>query len=163
MMNTEAKAPDDLMIREAATDFEQNVFRTALRNPENTEPVTYYLFADTHMFSRLVGFIQDRFEGKYGSRVEEPDSVETMVRKIRAKSSAAHRLIDWISTRQAREVFAKATLLAEARLTENQFASVKKDHALIAEWFKQMYEALPPDTPRKGFYMMTEDILEKLK
>ena len=162
MMNNEVKEPNDLMIRTAAVDFEQNVFRTALRKPGNTEPVTYYLFTDTDYFSLLVGFIHERFEGKYGSRVEEPDEISQMIEKIRRKPCAANRLIGWLAGREYGEVFGKKTMLMESDLTENQFSSVKKDHPKIAEWFDEMYRALPSGVPRKGYYKMTERIWEYL-
>ena len=85
-----------------------------------------------------------------------------MIEKIRRKPCAANRLIGWLAGREYGEVFGKKTMLMESDLTENQFSSVKKDHPKIAEWFDEMYRALPSGVPRKGYYKMTERIWEYL-
>lgn len=160
-LSEDAKFSDDLMNREILTDLEQNVFRTSLRDPDYAGEVVFYLFADLNGWSRLLNLIYKRFAEKYGAKVEREDYATISVKEIRKRETNAHRLIDWLAQRYDGEVFQKQKMLEEANLTENQFASIKKDRPIVAVWFREMSEALDP--PQKGVYKMTEEILRLLK
>lgn len=158
MLTEENDETRDLMVRDVAVDLEQNIFRTAIRDPEVTEPITYYLFANTRHYSLVVDFLCDRFGGKYECQVELPDPISEMIQSIRKRQSAAHRLIDWLSGKETDSIFTKEEMLTGAEMTENQFGSIKKDHKTIAAWFQKMNRAVPRSRPPKGVYMMTEEI-----
>lgn len=161
IIEDENSAPNELMICDVATDLEQNIFRTAIRNPENSNPVTYYVFLNTKVYSKLVEFIYDRFQNKYGAQVLLPDPTEEMIKSIRQRNSAAHRLIDWLSGLNEGYVFTRNEMLAESGITLNQFRSLKKDRKIIANWFEKMNAAITPSV--KGRYKMTGVILRYLK
>lgn len=50
-------------------DIEQNIFRSAIRNADNCQPVTYYLFFAHEQYERLVAAIRERYE-RLGATVE---------------------------------------------------------------------------------------------
>jgi len=79
-MNNARKAlhySTDTMTRHVLADMEQNLYRGIIRNADNTQPFTYYVFFDHAQYEELIKKIRNRYE-PLGAKVEfvERDTVE---------------------------------------------------------------------------------------
>lgn len=59
----------ETMTRSVLADIEQNLFRSAIRNVDNVQPVTYYLFFAHERYEELITAIKARY-GRLGAKVE---------------------------------------------------------------------------------------------
>ena len=63
-MNTARKALDysrAIMTRHVLADMEQNMYRGIIRNADNTQPFTYYVFFDHQQYAELIKEIRNRY------------------------------------------------------------------------------------------------------
>ena len=71
-MNNARKALNyskDTMTRHVLADMEQNLYRGIIRNADNTQPFTYYVFFDHAQYEDLIKEMHDRYD-PLGAKIE---------------------------------------------------------------------------------------------
>lgn len=130
-----------IMVDSMFEEFEQSVFRSAIRNRNNTEPVTINAFWNCTTYEMLNDKILKRFgPGGYGANVQlmgVPD--EMTIRKIiKRKSSTGEmtnpqKIVYYLKSLPKRSTFLKSDMLKATGLSEEQFKKVKKNNPELKE------------------------------
>lgn len=146
-----------VMLRCMLADFEQNIFRLAIRNYNNTEHVhiwTFYNVEDA-LYNRLSEMIEGRYK-PYGVTFEYEDTPEELkIEKIKSrkppegkKMTNAQKIIEWCSNQESGKVFKVSELLHDIGLTNDALKNAKKDNQTIKKLFNDM------KSDKKGYYMI---------
>lgn len=144
-----------VMLRCMLADFEQNIFRLAIRNYSNTELVhvwTFYNVEDA-LYKELSAMIEKRYRS-YGVKFEYEDTPEDLkIEKIKSrkppegkKMTNAQKIIEWCDNQEHGKLFKIKELLQETGLSNNSFKDVRKDNQTIKKLFDNM------KTDKKGYY-----------
>lgn len=91
-MNNARKALNyskETMIRHVLADMEQNLYRGIIRNADNTQPFTYYVFFDHEQYGDLINAIHERYD-PLGASVERVS--RDKIEKFREKSAIDKRI-----------------------------------------------------------------------
>lgn len=152
------KSPDfleDIMVRSILADFEQNIFRLAIRNYGNTDNVQVWTFysANGDMYNSLSNAIEKRYK-EYGVIFEYEDTPEELkIEKIKdrkppggRKITNAQKVIEWYEKLSVNEEFKIGKVLQETQLTNTQLQNVRKKNSVIDKIFQSC------KTERKGYY-----------
>lgn len=152
------KYPDfleDIMVRSMLADLEQNIFRLAIRNYENTENVQVWTFynASGGLYSSLSDAIENRYK-EYGVLFEYEDTPEELkIGKIKdrkppngKKMTNAQKIIDWHEKLPSGTDYEIKEILKETGLTNKQFQKVKDKNLVLANIFDA------DKTNKKGHY-----------
>lgn len=147
-----------IMLRCMLADFEQNIFRLAIRNYESTDNVHIWTFynTDDYLYSELSAMIEDRYK-PYGALFEYEDTPEELkIEKVKdrkppngKKMTNAQKIINW------REKLSKGTeykiqmLLKETGLTDKQLQKAKSNNEVLAKILES------DKTDRKGYYKVS--------
>lgn len=143
----------DTMMKSLLVDFEQNIFRSAIRKRDNTK-VTVLLFCDCRVFKKLIYLMRGRYE-KLGANIIEIDNpsfgiATTMNRK---KESNSKKVIRWLNSLDDGTVFKTADLYKGTGLDHKQFSKVKEKNQSIRNYFSQTaYE-------KRGTYKVDKELL----
>jgi hypothetical protein len=153
------KSPDfleDIMVRSILADFEQNIFRLAIRNYENTDNVQVWTFysANGDIYNSLSNAIEKRYK-EYGVNFEYEDTpAELQISKIQDRKppkgkemTNAQKVIKWYEKLPVNEEFKIGKVLQETQLTNTQLQNVRKKNSVIDKIFQSC------KTERKGYYM----------
>lgn len=110
-------------------DFEQNIFRLAIRNYESTDNVHIWTFynTDDYLYSELSAMIEDRYK-PYGALFEYEDTPEELkIEKVKdrkppngKKMTNAQKIIKWREQLTKGTEYKIQTLLKETGLTDKQ-------------------------------------------
>lgn len=146
-----------IMLRCMLADFEQNIFRLAIRNYANTENVHIWTFYNTDdaLYKELSSMIEDRYK-PYGTVFEYEDTPEELkIEKVKdrkppngKKMTNVQKIISWREQLQRGTEYKIQTLLKETGLTDKQFQKAKNNEVLarILECDK---------TSKKGYYKVS--------
>ncbi len=146
-----------IMLRCMLADFEQNIFRLAIRNYANTENVHIWTFYNTDdaLYKELSSMIEDRYK-PYGTVFEYEDTPEELkIEKVKdrkppngKKMTNVQKIISWREQLQQGTEYKIQTLLKETGLTDRQFQKAKNNEVLarILECDK---------TSKKGYYKVS--------
>ncbi len=144
-----------IMLRCMLADFEQNIFRLAIRNYANTENVHIWTFYNTDdaLYKELSSMIEDRYR-TYGTVFEYEDTPEELkIEKIKdrkppngKKMTNAQKIISWCEKQDQGTIFKIGTLLADTGLSNNSFKETRKSNTVIKKMFDEM------KTERQGYY-----------
>lgn len=146
-----------IMLRCMLADFEQNIFRLAIRNYGNTENVHIWTFYNTDdaLYKELSSMIEDRYK-PYGTVFEYEDTPEELkIEKVKdrkppngKKMTNVQKIINWREQLQRGTEYKIQTLLKETGLTDKQFQKAKNNEVLarILECDK---------TNKKGYYKVS--------
>ena len=144
-----------IMLRCMLADFEQNIFRLAIRNYENKENVHIWTFynADDYLYSELSAMIEERYK-PYGAVFEYEDTPEELkVEKIKnrkppegKKMTNAQKIISWCEQKEQGTIFKVSELLADTGLSNNSFKETRKSNTVIKNMFDLM------KTEKQGYY-----------
>lgn len=131
-------------------DFEQNLYRSAIRNIDNTDNVTYTIFFNTNAYYDLVELLRWRY-GSLGATinlVETPTELQLLKISERKaeKPTQAQQILAWVNSQPKGTIFKLQTMLSELELSSKQFDKVKSKNTGIAQLFKVMA------TGSKGYY-----------
>ncbi|MDY4000361.1 MAG: hypothetical protein SOY73_14945 [Blautia sp.] len=149
---------NQIMLRCMLADFEQNIFRLAIRNYSNTEHVHIWTFykSDDKVYQELSTMIENRYK-PYGVDFEyedEPD--ELKVEKIKSrkppegkKMTNAQKIISWCEKQTLGTIFKISTLLSDTGLTNDSFKETRKSNAVIKKMFDEM------KTDKQGYYKVS--------
>lgn len=145
----------EIMLRCMLADFEQNIFRLAIRNYDNTEHVhiwTFYNVEDS-LYKELSDMIENRYK-PYGVTFEYEDTPEALkIEKIKSrkppegkKMTNAQKVIEWREQLQPGTEYKIQNLLEETGLTDKQFQKAKSSNKTLAQILKSDM------TNKKGYY-----------
>ena len=144
-----------VMLRCMLADFEQNIFRLAIRNYSNTEHVhiwTFYNVEDT-LYKKLSEMIESRYK-PYGVTFEYEDTPEELkIEKIKSrkppegkKMTNAQKIIEWRNQLSQGTEYKVKNLLEGTGLTDKQLQKAKSSNKTLAQ-------ILDLDkTEKKGYY-----------
>lgn len=146
---------DTVMLGCMLTDFEQNIFRLAIRNYKNTEHVQIWTFynRDDALYTKLSMMIEERYS-KYGVIIEKEDTPEELQKaktKVRIPANGKNntnpqKILNWVENLKPGTEYKIKTLLEETGLTDKQFQKAKSRNKAIKEIFEQS------KTSKKGYY-----------
>lgn len=146
---------NDIMVRSMLADFEQNIFRLAIRNYGNTDNVQVWTFYNSSagIYRSLSNAIEDRYK-EYGVVFEYEDTPnELKIEKIKDRKppegkekTNAQKVIEWKSKQPKEKVFKIKELLKDTGLTYDSFKKVLKNNLVLKKEFELM------NTNRKGYY-----------
>lgn len=144
-----------IMLRCMLADFEQNIFRLAIRNYTNKENVHIWTFynAEDNLYSELSAMIEERYK-PYGAVFEYEDTPEELkVEKIKnrkppegKKMTNAQKIISWCEQKERGTIFKVSELLADTGLSNNSFKETRKSNTVIKNMFDLM------KTEKQGYY-----------
>lgn len=145
----------NVMTRCMLADFEQNIFRLAIRNYGNTEMVHVWTFfnIDDSVYKQLSQMIEDRYS-PYGVVFEYEDTpAELKLEKIKnrkppegKKQTNAQKIIEWIEQLPSGTEYKTKILLQETGLTNTQFQKVKSKNTILNKILEEHR------TDKKGYY-----------
>lgn len=148
---------NQIMLRCMLADFEQNIFRLAIRNYGNTENVHIWTFykSDDNVYSELSKMIEDRYK-PYGVEFEYEDTPEELkIEKIKnrkppegKKMTNVQKIIDWREQLPYGTEYKIQTLLKETGLNDKQFQKAKNNKVLAKILESDM-------TDKKGYYKVS--------
>lgn len=150
------EAITDIMLRSILADFEQNIFRLAIRNYDNKIPVhiwTFYNYSDP-FFKKLAAMIEKRYK-PYGAKFEYMDTPEALklarVKNRKTKNGEGmnnvQKIIEWYEKQPSGKEFKVKELLDSIGLTDKQFQKAKKNQEI-----KRILNN--SQTDRKGYYVI---------
>lgn len=149
-----------VMLRSMLTDFEQNIFRLAIRNYWNTEKVHIWTFynSDDAIYNELSHMIENRYS-PYGVKFEYEDAPEEIqLEKIKnrkppegKKMTNAQKIIAWREKLSSGTEYKIQTMLKETGLNDKQFQKAKSGNKILAN----ILEA--DKTDKKGYYKVNAD------
>lgn len=144
-----------VMIRSMAADFEQNIFRLAIRNYDNTDHVHVWSYYNIGIspYKEFASLLEKRYLS-CGVRFEYEDTpMELRKQKTENKKppkgknkTNAQIILEWVDSQENGRVFKLKELLNATGLTNESFKSAKKDNKTIKEMFKKM------QTDKRGYY-----------
>lgn len=149
---------NNIMLRCMLADFEQNIFRLAIRNYKNTENVHIWTFynADDGLYSELSAMIESRYK-PYGAVFEYEDTPEALkVEQIKNRKppegkemTNAQKIICWREQLPPGTEYKVQTLLKETGLSDKQFQKVKSNNEVLAKILES------DKTDKKGYYRVS--------
>lgn len=118
-----------IMFSNMLVEFEQTLYRTALRNYNDNDKVTCKCFWSITGHSPLNNLIQNRFE-KIGAKIIIDDIDLFGVDKINTRktknSTAPQKILKWFELQPKGRVFKTSELLAETGINKMQYKNAKK-------------------------------------
>lgn len=75
----------DITYRTILSDMEQNIFRSAIRDPKCTDDVTYYIYCDTKQYKSVIDLAREHF-GAYGATVEKSNLEQHQTSRVHKES-----------------------------------------------------------------------------
>lgn len=144
-----------VMLRSMLVDFEQNIFRLAIRNYDNKLPVHIWTFYDigNEVYKNLSDIIEERYKPygvtfTYEKTPEKLQIASVMNRKPPEgkKMTNAQKILQWHNSLPDETEYKIAELLEATGLTDCQFQKVKSKNNVL----KNMFEN--EKTEKKGCY-----------
>ncbi len=136
-----------IMLRCMLADFEQNIFRLAIRNYANKENVHIWTFynVDDPLYSELSTMIEKRYK-PYGVLFEYEDTPEELkIEKIKnrkppkgKKMTNAQIIICWCEKQESGTIFKVSSLLSDTGLSNDSFKEARKNNSTIKKMFEEM-------------------------
>lgn len=149
---------DSVMLRCMLADFEQNIFRLAIRNYGNTDDVHIWTFYNngTDVYSILSSMIEDRYK-PYGALFEYEDTPEELkIEKVKdrkppkgKKMTNAQKIIKWREQLTPGTEYKVQTLLQETGLTDKQLQKAKSNNEVLTKILES------DKTDKKGYYKVS--------
>ena len=148
----------DVMVRSMLADFEQNIFRLAIRNYLNMDNVQIWTFynADGGIYDALTRAIEERYS-QYGVHFEYENSpIELQISKIQdrkppkgKKMTNAQKIISWCEKQEHGTIFKIKTLLSDIGISNDSFKETRKSNSTIKKMFNEM------KTDKQGYYKIS--------
>ena len=147
-----------IMLRCMLADFEQNIFRLAIRNYANKENVHIWTFynAEDNLYSELSAMLEDRYK-PYGALFEYEDTPEELkIEKVKdrkppkgKKMTNAQKVIAWREGLQPGTEYKVQTLLKATGLNDKQLQKAKSNNEVLAKILES------DKTDKKGYYRVS--------
>ena len=146
---------NEIMLRCMLADFEQNIFRLAIRNYKNTEDVNIWTFynSEDNLYQKLSNMIEERYS-KYGVIFKYEDTPESLkIEKVKNRKppkgkskTHAQKIIEWCGKKEHGTTFKVSELLSDTGLTNDAFKETRKSNQVIKKMFADM------KTEKQGYY-----------
>lgn len=149
---------DNIMIYCMLADFEQNIFRLAIRDYNNKDKVEVWTFYNSEhaVYNSLSSLIEERFKPfsvvfKYEDAPEELLLEKTKNRKPPNDKEKTHaqKIIEWRDSLPVGKEYKIKDLLEGTGLTNRQLHKAKEKNHVLANLFKS------DETNKKGYYVKT--------
>lgn len=141
---------DNVMYNTILADVEQNLYRTKIRNADNTDIVTYTMLFNTNQYKFLIELLKARY-GAYGATInviDTPLEFRLLKSKERKQDTNAKKILEWLSTKTKEDTFYINNMLSELNLTQKQFRRIKEKDTSIKALFENM------KTNKRGYYII---------
>ncbi|MDS0527598.1 hypothetical protein NNC19_18060 [Clostridium sp. SHJSY1] len=129
----ENKDIDDIMLSKILCDFEQNIFRTKIRNFSSKEEIIIYIFIDGKN-NELI----DMIEKRYNINIEYLSSNEFLKYKVMSRNnkkiSVAQKIMDWWENHTWTTELEIAEILRLNGVKQNQFDKAKEKNKSFREF-----------------------------
>lgn len=144
----------EIMYRSIIADFEQNIFRTAIRNYDNTQLVNIWTFCNisSQTYKELFKKLEDRYKPLGVTFEYETDAIEIKTEKVKMRcapndknSNNTQIVLKWTESQEIGRKFKTADVLKETGLNNQQFQKTKE--CLPIRTFFNTYK-----TNKNGFY-----------
>ncbi len=123
----------DFLTDHILTDIDQCMFRSAVRNADNMQKVTYYLFYKLKAYSKLRKAIENRYKKQIGGAsvetIKEIDIIDAY-----GAGTKAWQLCQWRNKWDGKPIKQKA-LLAMLKMSRDSFNSAKRRDPELKKWF----------------------------
>jgi hypothetical protein len=139
-------------------DFEQNIFRLAIRNYKNTEDIHIWTFynKDDSLYQELSQMIEDRYKPD-GAIFDYEDAPEELkVEKVKSrkppngkKMTNAQKIIDWRESLPSGTEYKIQTLLKATGLSDKQLQKAKSNNEVLSKILEL------DKTDKKGYYKVS--------
>lgn len=147
-----------VMLRCMLADFEQNIFRLAIRNYKNTEDIHIWTFynKDDSLYQELSQMIEDRYKPD-GAIFDYEDAPEELkVEKVKSrkppngkKMTNAQKIIDWRESLPSGTEYKIQTLLKATGLSDKQLQKAKSNNEVLSKILEL------DKTDKKGYYKVS--------
>jgi len=145
----------DLMIDSLMSEFEQDIFRLAIRDYNNTDDVVVHTYWNHNVMGDLIEKVMNRFEslGVESHILHTP--IELDIAKINSRRTSddtmtiPQKILDWYAKQPRRKTFKLKSMLDELEITSKQFNSAKQNKAI-----KYLFNDIKTD--RKGIYTISK-------
>lgn len=144
---------NSIMFRSILSDFEQNIFRTAIRNYNNHEQVEVHVLWDYTMFGQLNELIEARYtpydvKFRYNGVPSVIGKENTKERKSASgKPTTAQAILYWYEEQPRGQEFKLSTMLAELNISNDEFKNAKRNKTVM-EMFSNNSDG------KKGYYII---------
>ena len=144
----------DTMMESLLADFEQNIFRSAIRKYDGT-PTKIYLFCDFRIYKKLLLKIRGRYEPHGAKVIESSKPVALGVKETmnRAGNSNSKRIIKWLRSLKDGQTFKIKELCDATGLSNQQIKNARARNKSLNTMFYQM------ETGRRGYYEVKRKLL----
>jgi len=139
---------DTVMYNTILADIEQNLYRTKIRNTDNTDMVTYTILFNTNQYKYLIELLKTRY-GSYGATInviDTPLDFKLLKAKERKQDTNTKKILEWLLMKTKGDIFHISNMLSELNLTQKQFRRIKGKDTSIKELFENM------KTNKRGYY-----------
>ena len=144
----------DTMTETILADFEQNIFRSAIRKYDGT-PTKVYLFCDFRVYKKLLLKIRGRYE-PLGAKViksSKPVALGVQETMNRAGNSNSKKIIEWLRNLKDGQTFKIKELCDATGLSNQQIKNARARNKSLNTMFYQM------ETGRRGYYEVKRKLL----
>lgn len=139
---------NNTMYNTLLADIEQNLYRTKIRNADNTDMVTYTILFNTNQYKHLVEMLKIRY-GTYGAKInviDTPKEIKLLKVKERKQDTNIKKILDWLDSKENEYTFYINDMLIELNLNQKQFQKIKDNNIVIKKLFTDM------KTEKRGYY-----------
>ena len=125
-------------------DLEQNIFRSSIRDPNSTETVTYFIFANTSYYELLIRLLQERFGNYYGAHVLPIEEFSKDLKQAIGIEPKEKRLShvqmfwNWLNDQRAEghDTFTLKKFMKDTGLSDKQIKRIKRNEK-VSSYLKQ--------------------------
>lgn len=147
---------NQIMINSILADFEQNIFRTAIRQYNNDKPVKIWAYWNCNTYAGLNELIAERYS-KHGVEIEflgVPLAVQKMKTVHRKpakgnKKTNPQKIIEWFGKQSQGREFKVAEMLREIGIDNNILKRIRKTNSTVRNLFQQS------STEKQGYYKIS--------
>ncbi|MCL1806770.1 MAG: hypothetical protein FWG31_03605 [Oscillospiraceae bacterium] len=148
----ESEELNEIMFKSILVDFEQNIFRTAIRDYRNTKKVELHTYWNCDVFSKLNRLIRKRYE-PYGVEIQYmgvPQAVaQAKVKNRKPKNgeqTVPQKILEWRDQQEKGKVFKLSEMLNELNIDNNAFKGAVRTNQTIRNIFSTSR------TDKQGYY-----------
>lgn len=141
------RAAENTMNHLLLVDFEQNMFRSKIRNIGCSDSVTYTIFFNCDVYGGLIELIKERY-GSLGATINViPTPAEFKMQKSLDRNTSSktnvQTFLEWYNRQPEGRLFRRSDVLQECNFTGEQFKNLKKSAAI-----KQIFNDAKTDVDR---------------
>ena len=138
---------DSVMYNTILADIEQNLYRTKIRNADNTDIVTYTILFNTKQYKHLIELLKARY-GSYGATINVIDTPKkikefNLINRKSQNKTAFQKFTEWHKTQTISRLMKSKDIRNEIDLSTEQFKDLMR---------KEVVKQIIVPTAKKGYY-----------